>query len=334
MKCATFFFLVSFGLSARPALPACEQSDRVFFPSVAEDAHIKLVRDANGDFDRFLNSVFFSSDPDAKIFEKTSDIGRAFDPWCVSNGMRTMKFAPGNRALTPFDDFANYMRDTKPRMVIDPWLRSIDQSPRPNLAKSDRVVIKKLDRSILLCQGEANIQTSTDSIVVVGGDVAIRGAGSSMIFAAGDVTLAAGSRNSLVIAGGKVRIAGTILGDLFIVTPKKLEVDHKSLIERRKIILYEGKQKPAPDLFHFPELADYGLKAVRDEGKVKIQIIKVDSPFQKILKERDIVLAAKKTKIESVAHFRRLVSHAVDTGRLELEVERDGKSLTIKADLK
>jgi hypothetical protein len=61
--------------------------------------------------------------------------------------------------------------------------------------------------------------------------------------------------------------------------------------------------------------------------------MKKDCPFKSLLKEQDIVVKAGGKQVESVGQFRRLLSYAIQTGQLDIEVERAEKNLHLQSKL-
>jgi hypothetical protein len=58
------------------------------------------------------------------------------------------------------------------------------------------------------------------------------------------------------------------------------------------------------------------------------------APFSALVKEQDLVQSCGKAKISTIGHFRRLLRLALDTGEFEFDIERAGKKMTLRADLK
>jgi hypothetical protein len=292
---------------------------------------LKLIVAKNGgNFDRFLNSFLESGAPDLEVFKKVSQVGALFDVVIVERGLKTLT-RRREVGRTPFHDFADYFAKVQPLVHRISWLSSIDQTPKPCLAKVDRVVTKQLPGSIVLSQSDIDTRATDTSILVGGGDVRVKVAEGTVILAAGDVTIAGESAEVFVIAGGKITVAGP-LGDHFLVAGQKVEIEQPRFIRQAKNkVVSEAQGKGGAGLF--ADLADYGLKAVRDGGKVRIQIVKNDSPFRNLLKEQDRILKVAGKDVESVGQFRRLMSHALETHRLDVELERAEKNVRVQSKL-
>jgi len=86
---------------------------------------------------------------------------------------------------------------------------------------------------------------------------------------------------------------------------------------------------PAP-----PPRAYLGVVLMREKEKVVVARVKKDSPADKAgLKEGDVILKFDGKKLESVAHFMRLLSRKKPGDVLELEIERKGEKLKLKIKL-
>lgn len=293
-----------------------------------------FAKNINGDFDRFVNGFLYSEIPDLQLFELAARAGRLLEEIRTQHKLRPLPAAGKAMPVTALHDFQAYLKKAKPSLVRGS-VRSDSRDAKPILGRAENVAISRVFNSVIVAIGNVEINDCDCSVIIAGGDAKISSVHSSVVLVAGDLTLGlrgAVSGGNYLAAGGTIVIR-TFLSTSLVVTPSKLDLQKGSYLHASTIV-YEGKRKPSPQLFSFADLADYGLEATIEVGNVRVGKVTADSPFQKILKERDIVLAAKKTKVESVAHFRRLVSHAVDTGKLDLEVERDGQEVTIKADLK
>jgi len=89
-------------------------------------------------------------------------------------------------------------------------------------------------------------------------------------------------------------------------------------------------QPPQPQ----PPAVYMGVVLMMDKGKVTVARVKKDSPADKAgLKEGDVILKFDGKKLESVAHFMRLLSHKKPGDTVELEIERKGEKLKLKVKL-
>jgi len=301
-----------------------------------ENLYRELVRAADGDFDRFVTTLLYSSDG-LEPFAQAAGAGRTFNKYFINKAFKSMTLVNTKMVVrTPFHDFAEYLEIAKPT-VADALSQTLEVGKgRPHLARCGKIQGERLAHSIVLSERNLNLRFGSFSICVCGGDATIDRLISSIVFAAGDVNLGTGDR-VLIVAGGKVTV-GDSTSNALIITPRKVELGkfarQTNPLGSTSVIL-DGKPKPAPDLFTFRDLwADYGLEATLTGTQPQISKVSPQSEFSMLFKEGDMVAAAGKKKIESVGQFRRLLRLALDTGEFDFEVERGGKKMNLRADLK
>jgi hypothetical protein len=300
-----------------------------------EGALRDLLAAVDGDFDRFINVFTRSSQPDQELFAKAANSGRAFDKLLTRNSLPSLTMNR-ERPATPFHGFSSYSQDQQPIVLRKLPESNLDQS-KIYLARCEKVDNKSLYNSVVVCDGNVRLGECLGCLIIASGNVQCEKALiTSMIFAGGDCTLGpdvATSTHGLIIASGKVSIAARV-SSLLVITPMKVDLASKINVGKQ-VLFFDGKSKPVSELFTFRDLwADYGLDASLHQGRVKISKGKADSPFSQLVKQGDIILAHDKTKIESVGHFRRLLRLALDTGEFKFDIEREGKKMNLRADLK
>jgi hypothetical protein len=284
----------------------------------------EFVKCADGDYDRFLSSVLKPSKAkrDWSEFELASEIGRAFAR-CA---------AEQNVDFRPCQDFSTYFRLKQPE--INQGLPRFDERA-PVIARVSKWNAKTTVDGIILADGNIDVEECASSIIVAGGNVRLGKVVGSVILAAGDVTVSDtnGLEISLVVSGGKVTMLGC-RGKSMIVTPEPMDLA-KSPFVREFCAVYDAKRKPAPGFFHFRDLwDDYGLQATLSQDRVKITKVSAESNFKELVRPEDVLLSHAKVKVESVGQFRRLLRLALDTGRIDFEIERAGKTIHVRGDLK
>lgn len=301
----------------------------------------KIVQESGDDFDRYINLLLNTPFQDLECFAKASAHGRAFDRYFIRKSERdTSKysklFAPlsadGRGLATPFHDFSWYVEKIRPT-PFKGFLRDPPVQGGMYLAKCDGVKKEMLFRSIILSDGNVDLKSASSCIIVSGGDVSIaRDVAGSLIVAAGDVQLKAHADCAVVVAGGTVLVERETTNILF-VSPRQIELAFRGKILSPALV-FDGKSRPAPELFTFPDLwQDHGLAATLERGHVRITKAKTNAPFSHLIQHDDVILGCEKKKIESVGQFRRLLRHSLDTGQFEFDVERAGKTMTVRAPL-
>ena len=183
----------------------------------------RLLQNAHGDFDRFINGLLHRPEADLEAFKFTSNVAGILDGFFVKNGFETLT-RHADKPATPFHPFAAFRAAQSPSLLRGKAVSSLDGS-KAVLVKADEVNAKKLYCSILLSDGKVTSRSCFRSIVVGGGDVTITDEiAGSIVICAGDVTLGGiggHSAQTLIIAGGTVTICNIATG-LMIVTPISL----------------------------------------------------------------------------------------------------------------
>lgn len=294
-----------------------------------------LVKEADGSFDKFLNSLLESAAPDADVFKQAARAAQALDKMFVKHAFPPLTGRGGDSG-GPFQDFEAYLKRHKPVFISSPLKKKESFHSPPCLARCPAFSAKTISACIVLSAGNVNINDSGGSLIISGGDVNVSmGISESMIIAAGDVHLgsrAGHSYRGFIIAGGTVTLSSRA-GELLIVSPRKVqEKDSARIIGR--VVKWEMSAKPAKELFKFQTFASYKITCDLDKGQIKIQNIVPGSPADKCFKIRDIILARKGEKIESAGHFRRLLAHSLEVGEFDFEVEREGKTVRIQEKVK
>jgi hypothetical protein len=187
---------------------------------------------------------------------------------------------------------------------------------------------------MLLSEGDIDVRRCAVCFVVSGGNVKLSQAVGSVIFAAGDVTLESAGR-VVIFAGGTVTLSHRAVKAL-VVTPRKLAAAKPFGEVCGASLILDGKPTPAPDLFTFRDLwVDYGLEVSLAHGRfVRIARIHENSVFGSVLQVGDLIVSRNEKKIESSGQFRRLLGHSLDIGSFDFEIERAGKTISVRADLK
>jgi hypothetical protein len=301
----------------------------------------EIVQSVEGDFDRFINSLLYRRGPNVDLFAHASQQGRVFNDFFIRKSLATnpkwfstLGLATDPRGFaTPFHDFSAYQHHMKP-VMIEGLLRRVPGAGPRYLAKCEGGKTDYLSHSIVLSEGNLYLAHPTWSIIVAGGDIDISDPSASLVIAAGDVNLyghVAGG--ALILAGGKILVDGRTDGVLF-VSPRKVERGRRGKIGS-PLLVFDGKPKPVFELFTFRELADYGLEAALEQGRVKITAIKAAGTFDGLFRPGDLVIARDNNKkIESLPQFRLLLRYALDTGKLQVDIERAGQPVILRADLK
>jgi hypothetical protein len=294
-----------------------------------------LVREAGGDFDRFVNSLL-KSPPELPSFARAAAAARAFDGFIVRNSFPNLTMKK-DWPLTPFHEFNAYLKAMKPTLPGE-----ARKGSSPFLDRASRADIEKMFYSVLLCSGNVRVGSSTGSLIIAGGDVVCDGhLLSTMVIASGDVTVKSRRTRGLIIAGGNVTIQSQHASDLVLVTPGKAHIEGRHAIPvpgqrqvSRRLVVFEQGSKPCADLFAFRSLKDYGIDASADGDRIKIKKVETQSPFSGILKQNDSVIRSVGETIESVGNLRRILSSALDTQRIDLQVDRDGQILRVAGAIK
>ncbi|MCI0639821.1 MAG: hypothetical protein L0Y72_31370 [Gemmataceae bacterium] len=299
----------------------------------------KMVYDADGDFDRFVNTYFCAMARDPSLLERASEEARALDRYYVKKsflahpkGIASLATSE-NAVATPFHDFLAYVQRRQPVSFHGGVLRSPPIAENKcYLALCDGVQCRQITYSMILSEGNVNVDEAFRTVILSGADVRIASASSSLIIASGDVKLERNAGHLFVIAGGTVTVPRDASATLCI-SARKIQVAGRPKLS---IALFlDGKPKPAPELFAFRDLwPDFGLEAVLHEGRVKITKVKPGNQIAELFKENDVILSRAKKTVESVGQFRRLLGHSRDTGRLDFQVEREGQQMAIQANWK
>jgi hypothetical protein len=302
----------------------------------------ETVQSVDGDFDRFVNSVLCADLRQPRVLAKLSEQGRALDRYFVRksflaqpNGFASLATDPHGLA-TPFHEITAYLQHQKP-VTFDGFLQIPRGDSTRYLARCSAIKADNLSYSVALCEGNVDLADCSSSLIVAGGNLAVRrSADLSLIITAGDVELSGQVNHVFVIAGGKVILDRRVhTQSVVIVSPRKVVLPPPGRFTRPLLVL-DGKELPAPGLFVFRDCwADFGLDAVLDGGQVRIRKVKSDAAMPRLFDANDMILVqGRKNKIQSLGQFRRLLRLALDTGEFDFEIERAGKKMNIRAELK
>lgn len=301
-----------------------------------------LVYEVGGDFDRFVNAILSARvKKGEEVFALAADYGGILDRYFIRKAIaHDKKWSFGLTAtarghVTPFHPYSAYAERWQPALFQGEVLRGAPaMMGKQWLARCGALDVRSLRFSIILCEGNMQVTGAcTSCLIACGGNATVTGARSSLIIAAGDVVLREPAGQVFVIAGGTVTITTHTTG-VFIVTPKSLVLRRPNDLKHPFLVL-DQSPRPAPELFSFRDLwTDYGLKGALKEERVRLVKVKANGPLAGFFREGDVLVAQGAQKIASVGQFRRLLRYALDTGRLDFAVERDGKQVSIAADLK
>jgi len=296
-----------------------------------ENRYREIVQESNGDFDRFLNSMLYSSERELEPFASASRMAQAFERYLKKQPQFPAAF---QKSPPIFCDFSEYVSKTHPLVCRESMFCPPGES-RSYLVKCERVNGEYLGSSIVLSEGNVDARDIMGTVIICGGDVVCSRLSHSMVFAAGNVVIGRmPGHAALVIAGGEMTVRGDLENSI-IVAPRKAEIARKWPPPSATLLIRDGKSKPVPELFTFHDLwADYGLEAMLEQGRVRITKVSKTSTFNRLVQEGDMIVARQKKRIASVGQFRRLLGLSLDTGQFDFEIERSGKTLHVQADLK
>lgn len=300
-----------------------------------KDARLaELVGRVNGDYDGIVNFLLEKAPSDKELFERASNAAHAFDQLYMQQSFRGL--ATQDRPLTPFHNPIVYWNVQKPKIIHGSLSSSAFANPIIYAARVDSAKVKRLFCSVILSEGNVEVDDCSRSLIVAGGNVVIGTHMScSMVLSAGDVTLNSNGGDSggaIVVSGQKIAVHGNT-GSLLLITPKKLEMGRLGALTRSCRVL-DGSATPQ-GLFVFRDLwRDHGVEANLSEGRVTLAKVKPESKFASFLRDGDVIASRQYKTIDSVAQFRRLVGLALDTGQFDFEIERAGKMIHVRGDLK